>query len=163
MKLKFKTGIIVGVLSGMGISHIAHKKMETTQQQENKVDKFKKYYQLLNHWLILKQCNVNLSDFFSNHSYQRVAIYGMGELGERLYSEIKNNVEVIYGIDQNKQGKRSELQIVLDEECLDPVDVIVVTAIFDFDKIEKKLRKKCDYDIISLKDIVTELEYEKLH
>ena len=29
MKLKFKTGIIVGVLSGMGISHIAHKKMET--------------------------------------------------------------------------------------------------------------------------------------
>ena len=53
MKLKN----VLGIATGMGIaSLITGKKMHKLMKQEiKKIDKFKKYYNLLNQWLALKQ------------------------------------------------------------------------------------------------------------
>ena len=43
------------------------------------------------------------------------------------------------------------------DDELEPVDVIVVTAIYYFDEIEDMLSEKVDYPVISLEDILYEV------
>ncbi len=127
-------------------------------QKKEKIDKFKSYYNVLNQWLILKQEGKSLENYFLNNGYKTLAIYGMGEMGNRLYEELKNtSVQIIYTIDKNAACTYSELDVIEPEEDFSPVDAIVVTAIFDFVEIEKKLEKKTDFPIISLEDVVYEV------
>ena len=49
------------------------------------------------------------------------------------------------------------MDILTPEDELEPVDVIVVTAIYYFDEIEDMLFEKVDYPVVSLEDILYEL------
>ena len=77
----------------------------------------------------------------------------MGELGNRLYEELKETEIIMkYGIDKNSGFGEIEILDIDDE--LPEVDVVVVTAVFDFDKIESNLKDKVNCPVISLEDIV---------
>lgn len=96
--------------------------------------------------------------FFTQNSYKTVAIYGMKELGERLYDELKDSeIEVKYVIDKNADTIYADVDVIEPEDTLEDVDVIVVTAIHYFDEIEEALGAKVDYPVISLEDVVYEL------
>lgn len=62
-----------------------------------------------------------------------------------------------YGIDRNADRIFSEVEIVNVEDTLQPVDAVVVTAIYNFDEIEEKLSELMDCPIISLEDIIYEI------
>lgn len=128
------------------------------EAKEEKVDKFKGYYNMLNQWLVLKQEGKSLEQYFLDNGYKIVAIYGMGEMGNRLYDELKDSdkVEVKYAVDQNTYSTYSELEVLDTEDNLPEVDVVVVTATFAFDEIEEKLSEKIDCPIVSLDDVVYE-------
>lgn len=150
---------MLGATAGVVITQKINNK--TINQKEEKINKFKSYYNLLNQWLCLKQENKNLSEYFQNNNFHTLAIYGMGELGNRLYEELKTtSAEIKYAIDKNAFSTYSELN-VFDLEDVDPnaspVDVIVVTAIFAFDEIEIELKSRYSCPIVSLEDIIFEL------
>ena len=128
-------------------------------KETKKIEKFKGYYQLLNQWLILKQEDKLLAQYFIDNNYKTVAIYGMGELGKRFYAELKNNdkVQVKYAVDQNTANIYAELKVLTLEDKMPKVDVIVVTATFAFYEIEKKLSEKVACPIVSLEEIVSEI------
>ena len=69
-----------------------------------------------------------------------------------------NEVRVIYGIDQKGISLNGELRVYGNNEILPPVDVIVVTAVFDFDVIKKQLSSKASCPIVSLWDVVYSLD-----
>jgi len=143
------------VLGGLGINYVKNKKIEMETKRTNK---FVGYYNLLNHWLRAKQEGRSLEDFFEKNGIKSIAIYGMGELGNRLYDELKNSsIQVKYAIDKNPANTFSEVEVLAIEDYLEEVDAIVVTAIFAFDEIVEELIKRIDYKIISLEDIVYEL------
>ncbi len=146
-------GVVAG---GAAVNRIFSSK---ESKKEEKIDKFKGYYQLLNQWLILKQEGKLLDQYFVDNEYRTVAIYGMGEMGNRFYNELKNSdkVQVKYAIDQNTRNVYSELEVLALEDELPKVDVIVVTATFAFYEIEKKLSKKVTCPVVSLEDIVLEV------
>lgn len=146
---------IVGGAAGSAVTcNFLSKKVK---QEEKNVDKFKGYYNVLNKWLSLKQEGKSPEEYFLNNGYKKIAIYGMGELGNRLYDELKNSgVEVKYAIDKNIADTYSGLKVLDLEDRLEEVDVIVVTAIFAFDEIEETLHSKVDFPIISLEDVVWE-------
>ena len=153
-----KKGIIpiifvgIGVVASLGLI-LSGKKVEDTR-----VDKFKSYYNMLNQWLLLKQEGKSLVKYFEDKGYKSIAIYGMGEIGNRLYDELKkSNIEVKYAIDKNATNTYSDIKVCELEDDLAPVDVIIVTAIFAFDEIEKKLTEVVNYPIISLEDIIYEI------
>ncbi|QHQ60687.1 hypothetical protein Ana3638_07795 [Anaerocolumna sedimenticola] len=154
---------IVGLLSlilgtAFGASGVNYLKNKTILEKEKKVDKFKSYYNMLNQWLILKQENKSFEKYFIDNEFKTIAIYGMGEMGNRLYDELKNsNVEVKYAIDKNAESTYSELNVVNLDDDLEEVDVIVVSAIFAFDEIEEQLKDTFDCPIVSLDDVVFEL------
>lgn len=120
--------------------------------------KMTEFYRLLVEWLRIKQEGKSLVSFFTQNGYKTVAIYGMKELGERLYDELKESeIEVKYIIDKNAGAIDANVNVVDPEDSLEDVDVIVVTAIHYFDEIEEALGEKVNYPVISLEDIIYEL------
>ena len=148
---------LLGAAAGAaGNNVLSQKKID---QKTEKVDKFKGYYNMLNQWLLLKQEGKSLEKYFTDNGYKSIAIYGMGEMGNRLYDELKNSkvVEVKYAIDKNAAATYSELDIVDVDDEMDEVDAVVVSAIFAFDEIEEDLGAKVDCPVVSLEDVVYEV------
>ena len=124
----------------------------------DKANKFKTYYNTLNRWLELKQKGVSLDKWFQKNGYKNAAVYGMGELGNRLYEELKDTeIRVEYAIDKNAYGVSLDIPVYQKEDELPDVDVIVISAVFAFSEISGELEKKCTCPIVSLEDIVFEL------
>ena len=82
-------------------------------------------------WLRIRQEGKTLVDFFEKNDYKTVAIYGMKELGERLYDELENSgITVKYIIDKNADTIYADVDVLTPDDELEPVDVVVVTAIY---------------------------------
>lgn len=150
------TGLATGLIGGAWLGgRINSGKGEVTNQ---KVDKFKGYYNLLNQWLSLKHQGINLEKYFTDNNYKTIAVYGMGELGNRLCDELKGtSVDIKYAIDKNAAAVYSDVNVVDVEDVADDVDVIVVTAVFAMEDIEKELEEYVSCPIVSLEDVVYEL------
>lgn len=113
---------------------------------------------MMNQWVKVKQEGKNLSTYFSDNDYKKIAIYGMSYAGETLLEELRDSeVEVVYGIDKNADGIYADVDIVSLDDDLENVDAIVVTAITFFDEIEEKLSQKVNCPIISLEDVLYEI------
>ncbi|MBO5468259.1 MAG: hypothetical protein J6A03_00755 [Lachnospiraceae bacterium] len=149
-------GLVTGVIGGVIVGgKLISGRVETVSP---KVDKFKGYYNTLNQWLMLKQQGISLEKYFTDNKYNKIAIYGMGELGNRLYDELKDSsIEVKYAIDQNAMAVYSNIDVVDMDEITDDVDVVVVTAVFAMEKVESELQLKISCPIVSLEDIVYEM------
>lgn len=158
MKKGFIT--ITSLLAGAAVGATAMGKVKNSavEAKAEKIDKFKGYYNMLNQWLVLKQEGKSLEQYFVDNGYETVAIYGMGEMGNRLYDELKNSdkVKIKYAVDKNADSAYSELEVLESADDLPEVDVLVVTATFAFDEIEEELSGKIDYPIVSLDDVVYE-------
>lgn len=124
-------------------------------QKSEKVEKFKRYYNMLNQWLMLKQEKKNLEDFFIARGYETIAIYGIGEIGNRLYDELKaSKIKVLYAIDKNVENTYSELEVYALDADLPEVDAIIVSPVFAYKEIKKQLENKADCPIINLEDVI---------
>ena len=157
-----KKGImcILSGLIGMGAGAALTSQIRKGDSKNNnkKVDKFRSYYNVLNQWLLLKNEGKSLADYFVNNSYKNIAVYGMGELGNRLIEELKSSdINVRYGIDKNVQSVYSEIEVIDLESKIENVDVIVVTAVFAFEEIENELSKRTDMPIVSLEEVIYEI------
>lgn len=130
---------ILGFVGGVFLGTIIRK--SNIQEPSEKIEKFKGYYNLLNQWLMIKQQGQNIEEYFTKHNYHKIAIYGMGEIGNRLYDELKDtHITVDCVVDQCNNITGVDLPIyTLNEIDKLEVDAIVVTPIFAFDSISKSL------------------------
>lgn len=128
---------------------------ETMNQKLCEIDKWKNYTELLSKWLYLKNNGVNLEKFFKTNNYNNIAIYGMADLGNRLYEELKNTeIKVSYAIDKRIGMELSGVKVVSLTNNLEPVDAVVVTPTREFEQIAALLKRYCKYDVISLETVV---------
>lgn len=161
--MKNKSGVIstlVGMAAGAAaggaaVKSSSSKKMREMMQNGAKVHQL---YMAFDQWLQVRQSGKTLVEYFERHNYKTIAIYGMKELGERLYDELSDSgIEVSYIIDKRAGSIYADVEIVPPEADLEPVDVIVVTALFYFDEVEEALEEKVDCPIVSLEDILYEV------
>lgn len=136
-----------GLLIGKGCNKVI-------TQKTKKIDKFKSYYYMLNQWLILKQQGKKLSTYFEENNYKNIAIYGVGEMGNRLYDELKDSSVCIQFAIDKEDNKYMEVEVKSPEDDLDRVDVIVVSAIFAFEDIKEKISSNVSCPVVSLEDII---------
>ncbi len=125
--------------------------------KEAKVKKFKDYYKLMNEWLELSQQSKSLATYFTRNHYKKIAIYGMGELGNRLVDELdKSEVKVAYAFDKKVAFSQTGIEVRDPEAGFDGVeaDVIVVTATFAFDEIAENISTQTDIPVVSLAEVV---------
>lgn len=119
--------------------------------------KFRMYTRVLEQWISLKQIDVAFSSWFEENEFKRIAVYGMGKIGRLLVNELMDSsIEVCYGIDKNYTNS-GKVRVKGVEEELDDVDIVVVTAMAEFESIKCLLRKKMNCPIVSLEDIIYEL------
>lgn len=148
-------GIVGATAGGVAMSAKFNKKLNAKNVSFNKLVTF---YYVYDRWLILKQQGKSLVEYFERNQYKTLAIYGMKELGERLYDELKDSgITVKYIIDRNAESIYADVDVVPPDDDLEPVDVIVVTAVTYFDEIEEMLSEKVDYPVVSLEDILYEV------
>ncbi len=122
---------------------------------KKKAEKFFRFYYLLVHWVELLQEGRTVKSYFAKKGYKTVAIYGMKELGERLFEELKgSDIVVKYCIDSKADDLYAEVDILYPDSDLADVDVIVVTAINNFNEIRDYLEKRTDFPVISLEDVI---------
>ena len=149
-------GMTVGaVAGGVAAGSVSSKRIKELTEGHMKVHEL---YMAFDQWLRVRQEGKTLVEYFEQQGYKTVAIYGMKELGERLYDELQGSgITVKYVIDKNADSIYADVDVVTPDERLEPVDVIVVTAIYYFDEIEEMLSDKVDYPIVSLEDILYEV------
>jgi len=146
-------GVVCGIL-GFVCCDMLKRKSQCKEIEEN----FKKmhlYYNIFNDWLCLKQNDISIAKLLYSLGYKKIAIYGMKELGQRLYIELKGTeVEVVCMIDKNANSILGEYDILDLEDEIPEVDVIIVTACYYFQDIKKSIQKKISCPIVSLDTIV---------
>ncbi|MCI8418504.1 MAG: hypothetical protein HFI33_13600 [Lachnospiraceae bacterium] len=115
-------------------------------------------FRLMNQWVKVKQKGKNLSEYFELAGYRKIAIYGMGYIGETLLSELNGTkTEVLYGIDQNADTIYANIDILSLKDDLQRVDVVVVTAVNSFEAISENIKKKLDCPVVSIIDVVYDI------
>lgn len=125
-----------------------------TNEEIAKVKKMIRINESLNKWLELKQNYRELMTYFLNNGYKSVAIYGMGDLGKKLFFELINEgVDVLYTIDKNI-GADDVYKMVSLTEKLPGADVMVVTAVSSFDEIYLDLKSRFDGEIVNIEDVL---------
>ena len=110
---------------------------------------------MLNVW---KRKDTNFANYLLNHGYKNIAVYGVGELGITLLGDLyKQNVKVECLLDKNPKKSSFGSVTQLDRIPKD-IDCVIVTAIFAFAEIKSDIEKYTDAEIISLDDIVCEIQ-----
>ncbi len=146
------TGVIGGILVTKAIEN------KKIGEKQKKIDKLHSYYSMLIQWMQLNYQGKSMEEYFKQNEIRTIAIYGMGEVGNCLYEELKNtSIEVKYAIDKNEMNTYSPIQVYGIEDGLPDVDAIIITAVFAFDEIMEKLNMVTDMNIISLEDVIFEI------
>lgn len=148
---------MMGVLSGgiIGIRVVERKAKESTDKMKELSDKHLALFIMMNQWVRIKQQGKSLADYFIRENYKKIAVYGMGYVGQTLIKELQNTtIEVVYGIDKKLSGVYENIDIITTDDELEGADVIVVTAITHYEEIVSNLKNRVKCPIISLEDIL---------
>lgn len=127
--------------------------------------KYKRLFNLLGRWVALDESGLTIGHYLKEKNKKKIAIYGFGILGKHLLHEAqKTGIEVVYGID--KRSARLDLDILFldweDKQNLPDVDLLIVTAISDYELIEKEICEVREYPIISLEEIIEDMEKRRI-
>ncbi len=129
--------------------------VKRTDEEIDKVKKELEFYDILVRWVELKQKQSIWAYYFRDNGYQTVAIYGMREIGQLLYWELKREgINVLYAIDRNADEVNGEIPVIKLTEPFPEVDVIIVTASHYFDQIYLDLKDLTKAEIIPVEDVL---------
>ncbi len=121
-------------------------------------DKSAQIMKLYDQWIFIHQDHKSIYDYFAEKGIRSIAIYGMDNVGERFYEELKDtDIKIKYAIDKKGGSINSDIKMVSPEDELERVDAIVVTVVYYFEDIYKNLSAKTDIPIISLEEILHEV------
>ena len=122
-----------------------------------KVEKFRMYFNLMERWLTLHEEGRRIPQILNERGFSTIALYGLGKIGKHVVCEVEDSgIEILYAIDRSMAGFYGKIPVKKFEENLPEVDAIIVTAVYDFDAIEKMLAERVKYPVISLEEILYE-------
>lgn len=85
----------------------------------------------------------------------RVAIYGMGNLGNWLLELLRyTDIEVVCGIDKKYEEIKSSIPVVGCEDIPGDLEAVIVSVFYDYTKIAPGLRAKTRASILSAAELV---------
>lgn len=119
-------------------------------------ERYQHAYMMLGHWLEALYQNHRAAEYFIDAGYRDIAIYGMGDLANRLMDDLQGSVvRVCYGIDREVAGTVCRIENIYspDEELM-PIDAVVVTPFYAFDKICENLEGKISCPVISIEEVI---------
>lgn len=117
--------------------------------------KFSLMFKVMYNWMKLKNKGVYINTYLKREGICRIAIYGMGYIGECLYEELlKTDIIVLYGIDQSALDYEGRFPIYRIDEELECVDGVVITVMDGSRKIKKKVQEKMKCRVYVLDELL---------
>jgi hypothetical protein len=126
-------------------------------------DKHLLLYELSVKWIEVRQQNRTIWEYLQNQGCERIGIYGMSYLGQRLFEELKGSgLEVVCGLDRRADDIHIQGLWVISPDDLPKnmdVDTIVVTSFMQYEKIYCSLLERMGKEvrILSLESILHDL------
>lgn len=159
---------VFGVASGFAVGIVLdyENSREIIRKRENEIIRCKGYFNTLNQWLLLKQKDILIADYFLQRGCRIVAVYGLGELGQRLCRELYDaGIFVKYGIDKNADEKETGdfcdgIRIVDLDYKFSRVDAVIVTLPHVFRELRAALSEKFECPVFDLERVLFETEWE---
>lgn len=154
--ITFVLGILICVIGSL--CYAMKKIVRYADTSLQSTDRYREYFALLNHWLMLKQNNVCISDCFLKKGYSNIAVYGMGFIGIRLCDELKNTqVHVEKTFDRAANTIYHPLGVYPPPVLSDlNVDALILTVDVDLETIRSYMNNK-DIPLVKLTDIIFEI------
>lgn len=143
--ISFVTGFFLGGKALVGMINDYKRRMERNASN----------MMLFNDWLEFLYAGGSIEQYFHEHGYKKVMLYGNGYIGQRLFQALeKTDVEVTAIMDQaNSSDSDAEgILIGVDSEIPD-IDCVVVTPTAYFDEIFHMLRKRTGQPVISVEEL----------
>lgn len=137
--------------------------VEENQQESVKLKKVNqpwgKNAKIMQKWNLLDESGIFLRDFFEKYGYYNIAIYGMGQLGEKLYHQLENTgISVKYVVDRHENEKLKDVLQLKPDDKWEIVDAFVVTTMMKFADLENEITDRVGCPVVSLEEIIFELE-----
>lgn len=121
-----------------------------------KSERYLGYWKTSHRWIAVHLQGKTICQYLLKKKYDRIAVYGLGVMGELLVSEMnKFHIEIAYGIDQDEhKGRKFDFPVYRLKDTLPEADVVVITVNYAIDEIKKQLGEKIMCSIISLNDLL---------
>lgn len=123
-----------------------------------KLDMAKKKLDWLTEWFKLKENNVYFDRYLLYSGFRRIAIYGCGIIGEYLYSELKELVDVKCFIDRNADHIQKKIPVYTLSDQLPEIDCVILTLMGETKDVERELKEKGIESILLIKDWINYAE-----
>ena len=142
-----------------------HKNNTTSNTKEE--ERYKIIARCFDKWLTESENNNFIREFLQKRNIKRVGVYGYGMLGRHLVFELRqSDISVEWIMDKRGDVISCGYPVLNPDKTgyIPEVDIIIVTAVADFDEVEAMLYEKADYPVISLMEIVKNMRFfrEKL-
>lgn len=121
-------------------------------------DKHWRLFRIADQWMKYRDKNICLKQFFVEHKWYTIAIYGAGKMAEHLIYELKDTgIEIVFMMDRfiDKVDWYNG-RILKPGEKIPDVDAVVVTPIMDYRNVKKQLKESYGKDIeyVSLESVI---------
>lgn len=155
MKLSLKT-FTVSIGSLTTIYFVKKYQSQKIDSLKQRIEVLSDHFQLLNHWLEIKNEGKSIATYFEEMGYRHIAIYGMAELANRLSEELsESSVHIDYGIDRDICCSIARIdKVYFPDDNLPETDAIIVTPYSSFESIKTILAEKVNCPIISLEEVI---------
>ena len=127
-----------------------------------KEERFKVIARCFDKWMTENENNNFIREFLQKRNLKRVGVYGYGMLGRHLVFELhKSDVRIEWVMDKQGDAISCGFPVLKPDSIgsVSEVDIIIVTAVADADEVEELICEKVDYPVISLLDVVEEMEF----
>lgn len=109
----------------------------------------------LSRWLSLYEYGIKLAEYIGDKYPRGIVLYGFGVLGRHLYDEIVQcGIKVNYIIEKNPEKIHVNETVYTVEDNLPDGETVIVSAIYDYDHIYNVLKKKGDFEVLSLSSLI---------
>lgn len=130
-----------------------------SQIEEPNYEKKRKYYQLLNKWMINRENNRKIEQIFIEMGIRNIAIYGMGDLGKHLLKELENSmINVFLCFDKRTEFLYMDEPLKYINDNYANIDAVIVTPFLEYKDIRLFLKQFFDVPIMSLEELISECE-----
>lgn len=116
------------------------------------------YVELERGWKNIYRSGKTLGSYFKHKESCTVGIYGYGVIGKRVLDELQaDRIRISYIVDQDSDDFHGEIPVYRPDDHLPYVDILIVTPLFAYESIAKKMKEKSIGEIISIHEIVQEV------
>ena len=146
-----------GIMFLLGVGICKYLEDKVTREKEAVIERNNLTIQTLDRWMTLRDNGISIVQYLREINCKKVAIYGLGAIGNHLYEELRKTEIEIVGIDRADIYNNYRMPIYKPDDCFEDIDLIIVTP-FEDEAIFQKLKENYTGKIVSFQQLLNACE-----